>query len=142
MTTLDGGGASAIFDDVLDGGGAAPTAPSEFMELFGEWGRDTSGAALVLVVETCLGTGGNGEIWAEPVTVEGLPVLYGSTVVRDSDGNERTSTASVYAELGETADRFTLNSRVTLPDGRVASVLAVAAPDVYGLFGFRVVSLT
>lgn len=114
----------------------------EFEELFGEWGVTGSGEPTVIVVETYLGKAGAGEQFAAAETVEGLPVLYGTTVVRDGDGNERTSTASIYAPLGATADRFTLNSRVTLPDGRKASVLAVAAPDVYGLFGFRVVSLT
>lgn len=115
---------------------------SEFGDLFGEWGLDSTGTPIPLVVETCLGVGEAGEVFAAPATLSGLPVLYGSTLVRDADGNERTSTATVYAELGAEADRFTLGSRVTLPDGRVATVLQVAAPDVYGLFGFRVVSLT
>lgn len=115
---------------------------SEFLDLFGEWGLHTDGSPTSLSVETRLGISGDGEKFAAAETVTGLPVLYGLTLVRDSDGNEQTSTASVYADLGATADRFTLGSRVRIDGGDPRTVIAVGSPDVYGLFGFRVVNLT
>lgn len=120
---------------------------TEFEELFGEWGQDSEGNPKSLDIETYQGRTGMGESFAAAHTITGLPTFYGSTLVRDSTGNEVTSTASVWVPLGADADRFTLGSRVTLPDpaapggSRRTSVLQVSAPDVYGLFGFRVVAL-
>lgn len=117
---------------------------SEFTDLFGEWGSDLGAAPVSVEVETRLGASGSGEMYAPAVTVEELPILYGSGTVRDAEGNERTSTATIYIDLdrADDADRFTLESRVTLPDGRRATVLQVSSPNVYGLFGFKVVNVS
>lgn len=117
---------------------------SEFTDLFGEWGKDLGAEPVQVTVETRLGATGTGEKFAAAEVVSQVPILYGSGTVRDAEGNERTSTATIYIDLDREADaaRFTLESRVTLPDGRRVTVLQVSSPNVYGLFGFKVVNLS
>lgn len=46
----------------------------------------------------------------------------GNKLVRDSSGNETVAAATVYASLGD-ADKFPVGSRVTMPTGRVSTVI-------------------
>ena len=78
-------------------------------------------------VDTYLGTRNGVPAWdtdnAVPCWVEETTDL-----VRDSDGNEVVSSAKVFAGLDQRA-RFATGSKVTLPSGRVARVLALSVFD-------------
>lgn len=113
---------------------------SEFEELFGEWGLDSEGEPKPLSVQTFLGEGSTGPVFAPAASHPGLVQFDQERLVRVSEGDERLSSAAVYAPLA-LSGTFTLGSRVTLASGRTAAVLTVAKPDVFGLFGFVVVNL-
>lgn len=115
---------------------------SEFQDMFGEWALDVDGEPLSVTVESHQGEGAWSAGLASPQVVTGCPVLTGSGLIRDSNGNEVVCIGSIYVDLEhEHADLFTLHSRVTLPDGRVGTVEQVSSPNVFGLFGFKVVTL-
>ena len=113
---------------------------TDFEDNFAEWGRDSTGAALTLTVETFLGNGSLGPSYAAPVALPGLPQFRQNRLVRTAQGNEVLASSKVYAPLAH-ADKFTLHSRVTLADGRASTVLTVSRPDQFGLFGFVVVDV-
>jgi len=114
--------------------------PTEFEELFGEWGQDSNGYPLPLVVEPYLGFTSTGPKFGPSVDHAGLVQLPQDKLVLTSQGNEATSSALVYAPLSMAGD-FPLHSRVTLASGRQAAVLSIGSPDVYGIFGFMVLNL-
>ena len=116
------------------------SADEEFQELFGEWGMDSEEQPLALSVETYKGTGANGAVYKQPVSLPGLPQFPQDRLVRMSTGDEKISSTAVYAPLSK-AEHFTLGSRVTLHSGRVAAILGLGMPDTFGLFGFVVVNL-
>lgn len=112
---------------------------SEFQDLFGEWGNAEDGTPKPLSVEPYLGTGSMGPKYGPSVNLPGLPQSTKRRLVRTALGNEAVSEATVYAPL-EHAASFPLHSRVTLASGRVAAILVVSSPDVYGVMGFVVVN--
>lgn len=112
---------------------------SEFSDLFAEWGKRADDTPKALTVEPYLGSGSLGAKFGAPVSIPGLPQSATTRLVRGPNGNEITSTATVYAELEHLA-HFAVHSRVTLDSGRVTTVAALSAPDVYGLMGFVAVN--
>lgn len=114
--------------------------PSEFEELFGEWGLDGNGQPIPLSVEPYLGVGAIGPKFGAPIDHAGLIQLPQEKLVRTAQGDEAVSSALVYAPLDVAGD-FPLGSRVTLADGRRAAVLTIGKPDVYGMLGFVVLNL-
>ena len=80
-------------------------------------------------VEAFTGQGPFGPAYADPVTVRCF-VDEKTRLIRSATGDQVVSGATVYAEPGLTAP---VGSRVTLPSGRVATVLAVSARDGGGL---------
>lgn len=115
-------------------------AEDEFWDLFGEWGKDSEGNPKPCSVETFQGTGQKGPKYAAAVSHPGLPQMPQRRLVRTTGGNEVLSTSALAMPVRLAAD-FPLHSRVTLADGRTATVLSVAAGDTQGLFGFMVVNL-
>jgi len=113
---------------------------SDFEDNFSEWGRDSTGAALSLTVETFLGNGSLGASYAAPEAIPGLPQFRQNRLVRTAQGNEVLASSKIYVPLAH-AHKFTLHSRVTLADGRASTVLNVARPDQFGLFGFVVLDV-
>lgn len=97
---------------------------TEFDDLFAEWGNDAQGEPLPLVLETYQGSGQRGDVWAEPVELPGLPREGRTRLVRGAQGDERTSTLTIYAPP-EHGPAFTLGSIVVV-EGRRTAVLAVA----------------
>lgn len=114
--------------------------PSEFEELFGEWGLDGDGTPNALTVEPYLGSGSAGEKYGAGIEHPGLIQLPQDKLVRTAQGDETTSSTAVYAPLSIAGD-FPLGSRVTLADGRRAAVLTISKPDIYGLLGFVVLNI-
>jgi hypothetical protein len=66
-----------------------------------------------VTVQTKLGSGGYGDKLADPVPVP-CNVQDSTRTVRDADGNETVSSATIRADL-EHADKFPAGSLVTLP---------------------------
>lgn len=79
------------------------------------------------VVETYLGSGGLGDLWASPVTVQ-CAVFGGPKLVRDAEGREVISNVTVYAPL-VLAPMFEVGTKVTT-DGRTARVVTTDLMDV------------
>lgn len=71
------------------------------------------------IIEAYLGEGPDGPRYGEAVTVA-CYVENKARVTRAADGTQVTSTATLYARLGPSAPP---QSRVTLPDGRVTTVM-------------------
>ena len=80
-------------------------------------------------VETCLGTGVNGQVYAPAVTVSCF-VNDGHKLVRDSTGDQVVASTTLYAALS-TVDTFTPQSKV-LVNGREARVIAAYRRDSAG----------
>jgi hypothetical protein len=78
-------------------------------------------------VQTKGGNGFKGQSVSAPVSVQ-CWVEDSTNDVRDADGNLTTSTATVFAGLGERLT-FPVGSEVTLPGGRTAQVLHVGVYD-------------
>lgn len=80
-----------------------------------------------VTVDTYLGTKNGVPSWntdaAVPCWVEETTEL-----IRDASGNEVVSSAKVFAALADSA-KFVDGSKVTLPSGRVARVLALSVFD-------------
>ncbi|MFF5228447.1 hypothetical protein [Dactylosporangium sp. NPDC000521] len=80
-----------------------------------------------IVVEAYAGSGGHGELYAAAVAVTPCVIEDTRRRVRvqtaDAAGAEQVSSTTVYAPLNTAAPP---GSRVTLPSGRVARVLAVS----------------
>lgn len=104
-----------------------------FESVFSKWLNDS------VTVETIGGIGFDG-ITSTSSVVDGIMVEEETRLVRNSDGNEVVSSATLYASLDE-AGKFLVNSRVTLPSGRVSTVLASARHDVPGVFAMVAVNL-
>lgn len=85
-----------------------------------------------VTVETYQGTSGYGkELFDAPLIVTGW--LQGSTkLVRSTDGDEVISQAQFFAPIDQ-APVFAPQSRVTLPDGRIARVIVANVNDAGGL---------
>lgn len=94
------------------------------MKLPGFWLRHQ------VTVEPFEGSSANGPQFGAPVTVRCF-LEEGTELSRTSDGSERVSTARYFARL-DTAEAPP-QSRVTLPDGRTASVIDVTRHDGGGL---------
>lgn len=82
-----------------------------------------------VTIEAYLGEGPDGPHYDAPQTVA-CYVENKARMVRQTDGTQVTSTATVYARLGPTAPA---QSRVTLPDGRVTTVWTPWPADGGGL---------
>lgn len=104
-----------------------------FESVFSKWLKDS------VTVETIGGIGFDG-ITTSSSTVAGVMVEEETRLVRSAAGNEVVSSATVYAPLDE-ANKFLVDSRVTLPSGRVTTVLASARHDVPGVFAMVAVNL-
>jgi hypothetical protein len=82
-----------------------------------------------ITVEAWQGEGPDGPRYAAPTAVRCF--LDGATrTVRAADGTQTTSSSTAYARLDTTAPTL---SRVTLPDGRTATVIAALRRDGSGL---------
>lgn len=81
----------------------------------------------IVTVEAYAGSGGRGDLYAAAVAVTPCVVEDSRRRVRvqtqDAAGAEQTSSTTVWAPLGTSAPP---GSRVTLPSGRVAQVLAAS----------------
>lgn len=77
--------------------------------------------------EPFLGSGSHGPIFGGPVDVSCF-VNETTRFVRDSEGVEVLSTATIAAPKGE-ATHFPAGSLVTLPSGRVSRVLSLVVAD-------------
>jgi hypothetical protein len=84
-----------------------------------------------VTVETYLGASAYGPRYAAAVPVRGL-LERRVRVVRDKDGNEVTSSATLRTDL-DRESALVAESRVTLPDGRKAKVIGVEPQDGGGL---------
>ncbi len=76
-------------------------------------------------VETLIGTGAYGDVHAEPVTVSCF-VEDKRRLVRNNDGKEVVSETTLYGPV-ERSLVWTPGSLVTLPSGRVATVITPAS---------------
>jgi hypothetical protein len=85
-------------------------------------------------VEAYEGSGAYGDVYAAPVDVTPCVVEDTRRLVRvqtqDAAGAEQVSSTTVYAPLEATVPP---GSRVTVPSGRVARVLAAARVEAHGL---------
>ena len=105
-----------------------------FNTVFSDWLTDT------VTVESMDGVGFDGVHTSAPVTVSQVMVDEESRLVRASDGNEVVSSTTVYVAL-ELAEPFALHSKVTLPSGRVSTVIRVSTYDVDNVFSMVAVNL-
>lgn len=112
----------------------------EFWELFGEFGKDSAGVPMPLTVEPYLRQGATGRLYADPIDHAGLPQFTKRRLVRSSDGSETLSTAQVSMPYSMRED-FPVDSRVTLRDGRVTTVIGHDDGDMQGMFSFVTVNL-
>lgn len=108
---------------------------SEFEDLFSEWMQHG------ISVETRTGEGGYGETYATAYPMDDVMVEETRRIVINADGSEQVSEATLYVSLSE-VERFTDQSRVTLPTGRVAYVIAASPKSVPGLLGYATVATT
>lgn len=87
-----------------------------------------------ILIEAYEGSGAYGAIYADPAPADPCVVEDTRRLVRvqtqDAAGAEQVSSTTVYAPLATVAPA---GSRVTLPSGRVARVLAVSRQDAQGL---------
>lgn len=111
-----------------------------FLEMFGDWGIGRDGQPKPLTVEPFRGQNATGAVYGDKISRPGLPQFGQERLVRNSEGNEATSTAAVYAPMDLRGD-FPLRSRVTLADGRVTAVLSVAVNEDADDFSFMVVNV-
>lgn len=84
-----------------------------------------------VTVRTLLGAGGMGATWASPVTLapatgDGVFVDDKRRLVRAADAAQVVSESTVYDVDVEHGPLYAPGSEVTLPSGRVATVIAVA----------------
>ena len=79
-----------------------------------------------VTVETFLGSGGMGDVYAPPAPLACF-VDDKRTLVRSAGGEEVISETTLFAPAGVLF--LTEDSRVTLPSGRVAYVITIAARD-------------
>jgi hypothetical protein len=90
-------------------------------------------APATVTVEAYEGSGGFGDVYADPVDVTPCVIEDTRRLVRvqtqDAAGAEQVSSTTVYAPAAPAAPP---GSRVTLPSGRVARVLAVSAITAAG----------
>ena len=105
-----------------------------FQGVFANWLTDT------VTVASIAGIGFDGIETSSNVTVSNVMVDEESRLVRNSDGNEVVSSTTVYVAT-ESADPFTLHSKVTLPSGRVSTVIRVSKYDVTEVFSMVAVNL-
>lgn len=86
-------------------------ADAEWHALWDEWGLDAEGNPLPLLVQTRTGKGSQGPIYAAERSLPGLVQTHKPRLVRNSDGNEVTSTTRILAPLS-LREVFTLGSLV------------------------------
>lgn len=84
-----------------------------------------------ITVEPYAGDSAYGKTYGPPVEVRAL-VVWKVRTVRNGEGREVTSTATVYA-LPDLAAQCPPESRITLPDGRITRVIATAPHTAPGL---------
>ncbi|MFK0069753.1 hypothetical protein RKD32_003969 [Streptomyces sp. SAI-195] len=85
-----------------------------------------------VTVEPYAGDSAYGKTYGPPIPDVRALVDARIRVVRNREGREVTSTATVYAEP-DLAAQCPPESRITLPDGRVTTVIAVAPHTAPGL---------
>lgn len=78
-----------------------------------------------VTVEPYEGAGSYGEVYGPPGAADGF-LDEQTRLVRSPAGDEVTSTSTFFCDLGTTAPA---KSRVTLPDGRVTTVIAAQRRD-------------
>lgn len=69
-------------------------------------------------------------VYEEPETISGVYVADRSQMVRNERGDEVISTAQIALPLEH---KITAKALITLPDGRLTSVISVARGDAVGL---------
>jgi len=102
---------------------------TEFTDIFGEWLQNG------VTIETRTGNSSYGEVYADPVACPDAMVEETRRIVINSAGNQQVSEARIFVDEPNLA-KFTDLSRVTLPSGRVATVIAVSHLDVFGLMDY------
>lgn len=91
-----------------------------------------------VTVRTLTGTTGTGTTYANPVTFDpatdsGVLVDDRRRLVRSTDGSQVVSETTIYDTRTEHATTWTPGSKVTLPNGRRATVITVAVRTVPGM---------
>jgi hypothetical protein len=127
---IESGEVDADDHGTIDGNVPTPGDPTDaaFWELWGEWGRDAAGRPKACAVRTLIGTGSDGNIWADEVPVPGLPQTHKQRLVRNSDGDEITSNTRVRMPLSY-AHLFPLGSLVKPAYEGWTPVAAVTVTD-------------
>jgi hypothetical protein len=82
-----------------------------------------------ITIEEYGGAGGFGDVWGDPVDVEGCYVEHKSRNVRTSGGSTTVSRTTAYAPVGTACPP---RSRVTLPDGTVTIAIVTTTHDAAG----------
>jgi hypothetical protein len=95
---------------------------TELSDAFGDWMVDT------VTVEPATGHDQFMTTFGEPFQLTGVMLTYRTRTIRGPDGNTATSDVQIMGEP-DLRTRVPQLSRVTLPDGTVTDVLAVAADD-------------
>jgi hypothetical protein len=104
------------------------SADDEWRALWGEWGLDAEGEPLPLLLRTKTGQGSQGPIYEPERSLPGLVQTHKPRMVRNSDGDEVTSTTRVLAPLS-LAGAFTLGSLVKPAHEDWTPVAAVTVTD-------------
>lgn len=98
------------------------------MALWAEWGLDDDGKPLPCLVQTKVGQSSQGPIYEPERSLPGLVQTHKPRMVRNSDGDEVTSTTRVLAPPS-LADVFTLGSLVKPAHEDWTPVAAVTITD-------------
>lgn len=102
-----------------------------FRDLFGDWAATADGTSTVLTVETYDGESARGPVFLAPRQSAPMVIAAKATLTRTATGEELAGDTEAHGDLVD-APLLTLRSRVTLPDGRVRTVIAVDTFDVQG----------
>ena len=108
---------------------------SDFENTFGEW------LVAGVTLAKFLGTGFDGDTWADPLALGGVMIDHKARLVRSSTGAEVLSQTALYVGADEP---LTISPRdlVTLPGSTApTTVIQVATVSAAGIFSFAVVSL-
>jgi hypothetical protein len=85
--------------------------------------------AATVTVETRTGSGGMGDTWATPVSVEDVQVDDARRLVRGADAAQTISETTVFDDDSTRADIYTTGSKVLLPSGRTSTVIVCKVLD-------------
>lgn len=106
---------------------------SDFADVFGDW------LTQAVTLRSLLGVTADGPTHAAPVPVAGVAVEHTRRLVRDSDGREVVSEATLYVPDGRPT--FRPGDEVNI-GGALATVIRVADFEPFGLFDHKVVNVT